>query len=121
MDERTLDARVARLIMGWRPRIVRDWPAPSRDGNTARSPDVPRYTSDPAADYEVLRRVRETWSYALNVEFARQLERTWKDRLYAGTIGPFSNWACCYQPGDYARAALKTLELETQQMQYNQP
>lgn len=119
MNERTLDARVARLIMGWRPRIVRDWPATSPNGNSGL--DVPRYTSDPAADYEVLKRVRGTWSYALNVEFARQLERMWKDRLYAGATGPFSNWACCYQPGDYARAALKTLEQETQQPRYSQP
>ncbi len=121
MDERTLDTRVARLIMGWRPSIVRDRPAVSPNGNWAQSLDVPHYTSDPAADYEVLRRVRETWSYALNVEFARQLERMCKDRLYAGTTGPFSSWACCYQPGDYARAALKTLELETQQMRYSRP
>lgn len=93
----------------------------SPNDNRPQGLDVPHYTSDPAADYEVLRRVRETWSYALNAEFARQLERMWKDRLYAGAIGPFSSWACSYQPGDYARAALETLELETQQMCYNRP
>lgn len=119
MNERALDARVARLIMGWRPRIVRDRSAAPSNGSPGL--DVPRYTSDPAADYEVLRRVRETWSYALNVEFARQLERTWKDHLYTGVARTFSSWACCYQPGDYARTALKTLERETQPPRHSRP
>lgn len=116
MNDRILDARVARRIMGWKPHIVQERRSNTRaDAANPMIPDVPWYTSDPAADYEVLKRVRATWSPALNVEFARQLERIWKDRFYAGmTLPLLSSWVCCYQPGDYSRAALRALDAEAQ-------
>lgn len=66
-------------------------------------------STDPAADYEVLVKVRETWEPLKVCDFRDALTLAWarafEARRQSGTIiivsGPNQ-----YQPGDYSRAAL---------------
>lgn len=72
---------------------------------------VPFYSTDPADDYEVLKRVRETWSDEMAGAFADHLERTWHER---SGVGPEYErravLACVYEPGDYSRAAISVMQ-----------
>lgn len=81
----------------------------------------PAYTSDLAADYDVLRHVRETWDEEARTRFAQELlliygER-WRAMLKRRETLPFvphelMYHLLCYQVGDYSRAALAVWESE---------
>ena len=62
------------------------------------------YSTDPSADYEVLRRVRETWDKHAKWSFREALWRIWTDREDIAHTA-----VLLYQPGDYSIAALKAL------------
>lgn len=75
------------------------------NGHDMESWGVPKYTTDPAADYSVLVRVRETWSDEKQKRFAEALGLVAFFRE-----GKFYQIACLnYRPGDYSLAALKVL------------
>ena len=63
---------------------------------------MPNYTSDVAADYTVLEKVR-TWNTAKQEMFVRMLALLHGEENTDG-------FALLYQPGDYAKAALATLK-----------
>jgi hypothetical protein len=63
---------------------------------------VPAYSTDPAADYSVLVKVRETWDSLRLTKFSRALETLWE-------IDCSSFSFIRYKPGDYSRAALAAL------------
>lgn len=83
------------------------------------------YSSDIAADYSVLVRVRETWDRAdeankpgnetnyrvLHGSFHLALQRIWKEREDKNKSGEWTPWWSMYQPGDFSRAALASLPL----------
>lgn len=63
------------------------------------------YTSCPAADYEVLKHVRQNWENELLSRFEKSLWVCWQFRLVTSDMAGFM----AYEPGDYSRAALKAL------------
>lgn len=132
---RERDAMVSEKVMGWRwvtpayecdPSLRHRWLLPPTDAkaewNKAATPDLPidfrslaaltpEYSADPAADYEVLRHVRQRWGHTFQIRFQNQLyelqrgrtfdgEKDW--RHFSSRTGP--GWL--YEPGDYALAAL---------------
>lgn len=117
---RELDAKVATLVMGGRLTCPVDNDCGHSVGVTRWGTDakrnfcelngkeivIPHYTSDPSADYEVLKHVRETWSAEQQNKFDDALE----DIMIAHT-GKYPNaWhSILYEPGDWSRAALKAL------------
>lgn len=134
---REIEILVAEKVMGWtytrpanrydlrspgslRPDFMLDYQIDFVDGP---KPDVfvdtsmvPAYLTDPAADYSVLVRVRETWSddpeqKRFRVAFAKITE----DRR-AAKAGQWrasgSGMFMFYEPGDYSRAALAALGVE---------
>jgi hypothetical protein len=107
-DRRELDARVATEIMGWkRGRPERgEYPWRRPDGSWHPSHVVPGYTSDPAADYEVLCHVRETWDGPKQAAMMERLTTMWAERS-----AEYLRWLA-YMPGDYSRAALAVMEGE---------
>jgi hypothetical protein len=80
-----LDAKVAEKVLGTH------WVYP--------------YTTDAGCDYEVLKHVREHWSENKHDEFTAALGAIWVERRKAVR----TNFAMCYEPGDYSKAALKAL------------
>lgn len=86
---------------------------------------IPPYSSDIAADYSVLVKVRETWDRAdeankpgnetnyrvLHGSFHLALQRIWKEREDKNKSGEWTPWWSMYQPGDFSRAALASLPL----------
>ncbi|MFH1603177.1 MAG: hypothetical protein ABIH03_04650 [Pseudomonadota bacterium] len=75
---------------------------------------VPCYTSDVAADYEVLDHVRRNWKSELVCDFRDSVKCTWDARAQSYTRGDgIGVWGLTqYQPGDYARAALAIIRIE---------
>lgn len=83
---------------------------------------VPRYTTDPADDYEVLKKVREEWPD--HTSEGEDMQAKWMiemDRIIMERTGEARDhrWIdttlgdiLYYQPGDYARAALAVLVKE---------
>ena len=67
----------------------------------------PEYTSDAAPDYEVLKRVRETWDEPMQDKWHVELQNVWIDRRGGPMLIAFT--AIDYQPGDFSRAALAAL------------
>ena len=86
-------------------------------------PPVPNYTSDAAADYAVLCKVRETWDEPMQDKWHVELQNVWMDRrggpmLIAFTAGGpmlIAFTAIDYLPGDYSKAALAALGIEVEQ------
>lgn len=136
-EARAINARVAELVMGfeWRrsplrdvalKALVRPDKCPSYgplQGDEIQAYDYdqfcPRYLTDPAADYEVLRHVRETWDPARFRAFMAELRRIQAARLNAfmdsrrwGLYPDGARSEAMYEPGDYSRAALAVMEGE---------
>lgn len=65
-----------------------------------------KYTTDPAADYSVLEKVRKTWDLQQIRALSASLRYIWHERKEA-TPYPMETF---YQPGDYSRAALAVLK-----------
>lgn len=135
-DARAMDARVAEMVMGWTwatlnperypdtpparflispEEASRSWNVPATLDLPLDTPDhawnsAPHYTTDTAADYEVLRHVRRFWSAEQRMRFGRVLvHKIWRGRWGNGWAMPA---AMLYEPGDYARAALAVMEGE---------
>lgn len=74
---------------------------------------VPHYTTDPAADYQVLEHVREKWEPLQHCTMRDELQMAWGERARDAEVaqvwGPTQ-----YRPGDYSRAALAALDKEQQ-------
>lgn len=119
-DARVLDARVAELVMGWRavyvsphgplhPR-VHEGPLDRLDfwdtSDGRRMPCGWSPITDPAADYAVLRHVRETWDTDAQYRFAQALAELYRPRKEG------NHPILRYMPGDYSRAALAVMEGE---------
>lgn len=107
-----IDALVAEKVFGWKrdPKNQGSWIPPGREplavGFFTARPGA--YTTDPSADYEVLKHVREKWGRAKLKQFILCLDDVWNARI--GANGDKDGmWAVMYEPGDYARAALKAL------------
>lgn len=65
------------------------------------------YSTDPAADYEVLRHVREKWTGMPVLRFAKALRDIWSERKpVADMLCNDADLVLRYTVGDYARAAL---------------
>lgn len=125
MSDREFDAEVAEKVMGIRWIVIESamingrlqgngdvwWPEefgdplnPSSGAHVGWGPD--RYSTDPSADYEVLKHVRETWGDDIH-EFCRHLYLILRQNMEA--VLDYSNeidYAAYYLCGDYSRAAL---------------
>lgn len=114
---RELDAKVADKVMGWKVH-GRPFPGPGHwvtDKNGAFIGNIDggevnekhwRPSVDAAADYEVLKRVRETWTDEQQDNFEVALE----DIMIAKESNYPNTWhVILYEPGDWSRAALKAL------------
>lgn len=66
---------------------------------------VPKFMTKPAADYDVLRRVRVAWDRDRRSRFVNALRALWQKRS-----GPDDELELRYEPGDYSRAALAVLD-----------
>ena len=64
------------------------------------------FSSDIAADYEVLVFVRENWDKGKRLTFGFQLSTLFDDRWTIDDFGDIETAGYYYQPGDYSRAAL---------------
>jgi len=68
---------------------------------------LPHYTTDPAADYSVLEKVRDTWGDSTGFQtdrFIECLEFIW-GMTHWGEANPIA-----YQPGDYSHAAFLAMK-----------
>lgn len=133
---RELDALVAEKVMGWQWYVDLDdvaskihgyrylhkgvphW-SRKASGNEPIWHDhiygLPEFTTDPAADYEVLKHVRERWSLQDKTVFEDALSTLFADKFRRDRTGSIVSWntSCLYEPGDYSMAALKALGLDT--------
>ena len=112
-----LDARVAVEVMGWSYQTFPDGPCPHVKHWYATSPcpenarheswraKCPRFSTDPAADYEVLK-VARAWPHERQDAFGKTLERIWMGRCNGYLPLWLPLWSMFYEPGDYSRAAL---------------
>ena len=114
MSERELDAEVARKVMGWEVhfRNTAFW-VDAADANklcdrVLASVGDWRPSTDPAADYEVLKHVREQWDAEPQAEFKAALEDIWQPRSRSRG-GLIHFYILAYAVGDYSRAALAAL------------
>lgn len=108
---RELDAKVAEKVMGWKrsqfnanhfeisPSSYRSIVPESWHGFEP--------STNAVDDYEVLKHVRENWEQLMHDKFTECLGKIWVKRREDKT--KFVNFAMCYEPGDYSRAALKAL------------
>jgi len=121
-----INAKVAELVMGivWDDKRCREcgWPiVPDQQpgcwaSNCSMRPPPERradahapYSTDPAADYAVLVRVRETWTVDQQVAFAVALMKQCASRTpYPDNWSAFEN-VTENQPCDYSTAALAAL------------
>jgi hypothetical protein len=114
MDAREVDLLVAQRVFGLKlddedSRLVRvpvDHPSCPPGTTLGNSPKP--YVTDANADCSVLVRVRETWTTAQQGAFRNALEDSWTRRTRAFQ-GPHPYLLMCYEPGDYAKAALAAL------------
>lgn len=107
---RDLDRAVAERVFGRDPLQARHGLHEDGDieyhwGYPAGHSTAPHYSTDPVADYEVLRHVREKWTDAKSTAFVKACYDLWNRER--GTIGEAA-WVD-YEPGDYSRAALAAL------------
>jgi len=120
---RELDAKVAEKVMGLIfPRSL--WVTDT----LVERQECPRYTTDPSADYEVLKQIREKSASSIQwMEFLRELNLIQFKRGVGGgkltdgetraasdpnsaMYGFYERFnALRYEPGDYSKAALKAL------------
>ncbi len=123
MDPRARDAMVAERVFGfswWLSSVTRrraifpaqkvpQWFQERAEGNEPFCSDhdltVPRYSTDPAADYAVLEKVRTTWSPVQRQQFADALWELWQGRAGRGIESSLAV-PTVYAPGDYALASL---------------
>lgn len=70
-----------------------------------------RFSSDISADYAVLVHVRTKWSDIRQYEFGQHL---WDIMECHSMLGSYLGTHGFYEPGDYARAALKAVGAEVQ-------
>lgn len=117
---RELDATVAEKVMGqtllWIHEI-KAWVVSVRDAalvsdqpaQLAIDFEVPHYTTDAAADYLVLQKVRETWDESKRHKWHDYLMALWRSRWNDDYVS-HRDLILQYQPGDYSRAALKAME-----------
>lgn len=120
LDPRERDARVAELVMGWRdiaPREIRGYGCPDQVMLFGVAPDdplsnlVPHYSTDIAADYVVLEKVRADWGEERIAVFASCLRDVWDTRPSAcRLICNGGDLPLAYRAGDYALAALASLD-----------
>lgn len=117
---REQDARVAELVMGWRlvnGRAGAMWKSPTMSV-ASHGQEPPRYTTDPACDYQVLEHVREKWSQSQVCAVRDELALAWSRRASeqdkrATSVSDFAVHGCTqYEPGDFALAALAVIEKE---------
>ena len=87
---------------------------------------VPSYTTDVSADYEVLKHVREKWpKNEMEIDrfdkFLSALAQMWDERCrsfecglsYGSGYGHGAKLGRMYEPGDYSKAALNALGVNT--------
>ena len=133
-NNRELDAEVAEKVMGWKKGDKWQTPVMDLRGDERRSLDhlrrrnwyrpdgaksffdaIPHYTTDPSADYEVLKHVRDNWRGDLWTLFRQELASILIAREQAAedeTESIITNCAVLYKPGDYSRAALEALRVK---------
>jgi len=73
---------------------------------------VPLYSTDAAADYEILNKVRETWSKERIWSFYQHLHDVWGMRVNCG-MQAYPNGdelVMLYEPGDYLKSCWLVLE-----------
>jgi hypothetical protein len=102
---RELDAKVDKLVFG------RNRFAEQRTSGGITLPvelQIPEYSTCAAADYEVLKHVREKWGRQRMKKFVMALDDIWDARIGDKHESP-GQWACMYEPGDYSKAALLAL------------
>jgi hypothetical protein len=75
---------------------------------------VPRFTLDPAADYSVLKLVRETWESRQRSTWSIFLAYIHHYRARAKPIIPNALGVLYYEPGDYAAAALLCVDADAE-------
>lgn len=107
--DRELDARIDSELMGyqtwWEQCPVDNTWEVYRQTPSGWVDPVDYYTSNPGADYEVLRHVREKWSRVYQGRFADALYRVWhEDRGYD------EEPCMAYEPGDWSRAAIAVID-----------
>lgn len=96
-----IDAKVATLVMGLNgAEMLEDEQMFPNHGA------LPRYTTDPCDDYEVLVHVRDTWGFDRMKRLDEEIESIWKHRAHIDLYEHHTR----YEPGDYARAALAVVE-----------
>jgi hypothetical protein len=84
------------------------------------TPDCEPYTGSVVADYEVLRRVRDTWGRQQLDQFWYQLSRLWGlhydeyAKHHDSLRTKHAARHLMYQPGDYSKAALLVLYYEAE-------
>lgn len=140
---RAADAEVAERVMGW-GWVVYRYEDPTHTYRQLQPPGIatqgepwspggpefveeaydeyPAFTTDPAADYLVLVKVRETWPYDRFEAFGEALRDIYQARMVDDYIRvpvraksaergfrPTSIRHALYEPGDYSRAALSAL------------
>ena len=108
---RELDVLVAEKVMGWRLAINGRWSVPSAHPMSNMPSDVPGFTTDPHDDYEVLKHVREKWDGDMQDKFTERLGDVFMKRR--GVSENRLNFALRYEPGDYSKAALNALGVNT--------
>ena len=110
-----LNARVAEKVMGWKPVQYPGgiyWDE-GEQGPIPGGKFSPRFSgsfkpsTDPAADYGVLKVARE-WPVTRRQAFCKALLDIWHERR--AEAGYPSLGGILYEPGDYSRAALKAVE-----------
>ena len=121
-----MDALVAERVMGWK-RCDESYECGGsvaarfvyRDGDgvfICCTSWMPKFSSDPSADYEVLKHVRDGWGgkgAIYGEPFCNILagiwRRRWEERYPEETDSDGAFWGM-YQPGDYSRAALLAVQ-----------
>ena len=113
LPERERDTKIERLVFHTKlcPHIKDEYGKCSTCGlNKSHWKEVepPRHFFNPAHDYAVLVRVRETWDVLARDHFAARLDRIWKDRRESDEGDPGFR-GMYYTVGDYSLAALLAL------------
>jgi hypothetical protein len=111
--DRALDVLGAEKIMGW-IKIYYDpkrgfigWESVAHyDARSVLSFSVPLYTTDAAADADLLRKVREDWGSGRLQRMQAELDDMWSARWGYGADVPVG---LRYLAGDFSRAAAKVL------------
>lgn len=91
--------------------VVCDLSDPRQAALDTRLGYVPRYFTDPAADYAVLQHVRGAWDEERRRLFRHRLSMVWKRRVAPGPVYVGEVLHDLYEPGDYSLATLSTLGL----------